>query len=167
VENYLVVGILSTHLSSRERKLIIQRSARFAWINRYLFHIGFDLQIHRCIRDDKIYDILKAGHDEPCGGHFADYGIRQKFLQMSYYWPSIFRDAKKYVHTCDNCQQMGKLGQVDDMPLKAQIFTEPFEIWALDFVIPFNPKSNQKAYILVAMDYMTKWVEAEALPNAT
>jgi hypothetical protein len=37
----------------------------------------------------------------------------------------------------------------------------------LDFVGPFNPKSNQKAYILIAMDYMTKWVEADALPNAT
>jgi hypothetical protein len=37
----------------------------------------------------------------------------------------------------------------------------------LDFVIPFNQKSNQKAYILIAMDYMTKWVEADALPNAT
>jgi transposase InsO family protein len=44
---------------------------------------------------------------------------------------------------------------------------EPFAIWALDFVCPFNQKSNQKYYILVAMDYMTKWVEAVAFPNAT
>jgi hypothetical protein len=51
--------------------------------------------------------------------------------------------------------------------LKAQIFIEPFERWELDFIGPFNPKSNQKAYILVATNYMTKWVEAEALPNAT
>jgi transposase InsO family protein len=42
---------------------------------------------------------------------------------------------------------------------------EPFERWELDFTGPFNPKSNQKAYILVAKDYITKWVEAEALPN--
>ena len=62
---------------------------------------------------------------------------------------------------------MGKPGQADEMPLKTKLVVEPFEIWALDFVIPFNPKSNQKAYILIAMDYMTKWVEAEALPNAT
>ena len=44
---------------------------------------------------------------------------------------------------------------------------EPFERWELDFVDPFNPKSNQKSYILVATDYMTKWVEAVALPNET
>jgi hypothetical protein len=70
---------------------------------------------------------------------------------MGYYWPSIFRDAKKYVQTYDSCQRMGKPGQADEMPLKAQVVAEPFERWALDFVGPFNPKSNQKAYILVAM----------------
>ena len=53
------------------------------------------------------------------------------------------------------------------MPLQTQVVMELFERWALDFVGPFNPKSNQKFYILVAIDYMTKWVEAVALPNAT
>jgi hypothetical protein len=62
---------------------------------------------------------------------------------------------------------MGKPSLANEMSLKSQVVVEPFERWALDFVGPFNPKSNQKAYILVATDYMTKWVEAEALPNAT
>jgi hypothetical protein len=47
------------------------------------------------------------------------------------------------------------------------VVVELFERWALDCFGPFNPKSNQKIYILVAIDYMTKWVEAAALPNAT
>jgi hypothetical protein len=47
---------------------------------------------------------------------------------------------------------MGKLGLDDETPLKAQVVIEPFEIWALDFVGPFNPKSNQKTYILIEMD---------------
>jgi hypothetical protein len=106
-------------------------------------------------------------HDEPCGRHFADHRTGHKVLQMGYYWPSIFKDAKKYVQACDNCQRMGRPGQADEIPLQPQVVMEPFERWALDFVGPFNPKSNQKDYILVATDYMTKWVEAVALPNAT
>jgi hypothetical protein len=86
---------------------------------------------------------------------------------MGYYWSSIFRDVKEYVQDRDNYQRMGKLGQVNEIPLKEKIVIEPFEIWALDFVSPFNPNSNQKVYILVATDYMTKWVEEEALPNST
>jgi hypothetical protein len=53
VENYLAAGKLPAHLSSRERKLIVQRSTRFTWIGGYLFHTGVDLQIRRCVRDDK------------------------------------------------------------------------------------------------------------------
>jgi hypothetical protein len=44
---------------------------------------------------------------------------------------------------------MGKQSHADEIPLKSQIVVEPFERWTLDFIGPFNPKSNQKAYILV------------------
>ena len=44
---------------------------------------------------------------------------------------------------------------------------EPFERWALDFVGPFHPPSNQKAYILVSTDYVTKWVETIDFLRAT
>eukprot|EP00253_Pinus_taeda_P024658 PITA_24658 len=53
------------------------------------------------------------------------------------------------------------------MPLRPQMVIELFERWALDFVGPINPSSNQRTYILVATDYVTKWVEAEPLPKAT
>jgi len=53
------------------------------------------------------------------------------------------------------------------MPLNPQLVIEPFERWVLDFIGPINPSSNQKTYILVAIEYVTKWVEAEALQRAT
>jgi hypothetical protein len=62
---------------------------------------------------------------------------------------------------------MGRPGQDDEMPLQPQVVVEPFERWELNYFGPFNPKSNQKDYILVAIDYMTKWVEAVALSNTT
>ena len=61
---------------------------------------------------------------------------------------------------------MGQPNHRDEMPLNPQVILEPFEIWALDFVGPINPPSNQRVYILVCKDYMTKWVEAKALIKA-
>eukprot|EP00253_Pinus_taeda_P008259 PITA_08259 len=72
IANYLVAGKLPSHLSHRERRKIIQQSARYSWISGCLFHTGIDQEIRRCVGEDEIYDILKACHDGPCGGHFAD-----------------------------------------------------------------------------------------------
>ena len=53
------------------------------------------------------------------------------------------------------------------MLLHRQVHLEPFEKWALDFIGPINPTSNGKKYILVCIDYVTKWAEAKALVRAT
>lgn len=50
------------------------------------------------------------------------------------------------------------------MPQNFMLPTEPFDLWGLDFMGPF-PMSHGKLYILVAVDYMTKWVEAVATSN--
>ena len=63
----------------------------------YLFHTGVNQQIRHCVAEDDIYEILKATHEGPCGGHFADKRTSHKVLQMGYYWPSIFHDAQDYV----------------------------------------------------------------------
>eukprot|EP00253_Pinus_taeda_P013146 PITA_13146 len=131
-----------------------------------IYFIGLDQEIRRCIREDEVYDILTACHDGPCGGQFADKRTTHKVLRMGYYWPSIFKDAKTYVRACDSCQRMGQHNHRDEMPLNPQVILEPFERWALDFIGPINPPSNQRVYILVCTDYMTKWVEAKALLRA-
>eukprot|EP00253_Pinus_taeda_P029356 PITA_29356 len=166
IANYLVVGKLPSHLPHREKRKIIQQSARYSWISGCLFHTGLNQEIRRCIGEDQIYDVLKACHDGPCGGHFADKRTAHKVLRMGYYWPSIFKDAKKYVRACDSCQRMGQPNHRDEMPFNPQVILEPFERWALEFIGPINPPSNQRVYILVCTDYMTKWVEAKALIKA-
>ena len=124
------------------------------------------MHIRRCVREDETFDILKACHDGPCSGNFVDCGTGHKVLQMGYYWPTIFKDAKEFVQACDNCQRMGFPGQSDKMPLHPQLVIEPFECWALYFIGPINASSNQNIYILIATEYVTKWVEVEALPRA-
>ena len=57
--------------------------------------------------------------------------------------------------------------QRDEMPLQPQVLIEPFERWALNFVGPITPISKGKSYILVCINYVTKWIEAKALPKDT
>ena len=120
------------------------------------------MHIRRCVREDKIFDILKDCHDGPFGGYFADHKTGHKVLQMGYYWPTIFKDAKKFVYSCDAFQLMGKPISSDEMPLQTHISIEPFEKSALDCVGPNSPMSRKKRYILVYTNYVTKWVEAKA-----
>lgn len=63
--------------------------------------------------------ILKAFHNESCGGNISDKRTTYKVLQSRYYWPTIFKDAKKYVTSSLDCQRMGKPIPADEMPLQA------------------------------------------------
>ncbi|GKG03505.1 reverse transcriptase domain-containing protein [Tanacetum coccineum] len=50
------------------------------------------------------------------------------------------------------------------MPQNAIQVCEIFDVWGIDFMGPFPP-SHENKYILVAVDYLSKWVEAKALPT--
>nr|GEW84130.1 reverse transcriptase domain-containing protein [Tanacetum cinerariifolium] len=58
----------------------------------------------------------------------------------------------------------GKISQRDEMPQNAIQVCEIFDVWGIDFIGSF-PSSRGNKYILVAVDYLLKWVEAKALPT--
>ena len=81
-----------------------------------------------------------------------------KVLQSGFYWPTLFKDARKFVLSCDECQRIGNVGRRHEMPMNYSLAVEPFDVWGFDYMGPF-PKSNGYTHILVAVDYVTKWVE--------
>nr|GEV49349.1 reverse transcriptase domain-containing protein [Tanacetum cinerariifolium] len=75
-----------------------------------------------------------------------------------------FRDAHDLVTRCDACQRQGKISQRDEMPQIAIHVCEIFDVLGINFMGPFSSSRGNK-YILVAVDYLSKWVEAKALPT--
>ncbi|GJZ46586.1 reverse transcriptase domain-containing protein [Tanacetum coccineum] len=97
------------------------------------------------------------------GTSCANYTAK-KIFDSGFYWPTIYKDAHDFVTRCDICQRQGKISQRDEMPQNSIQVCEIFDIWGIDFMGPF-PSSRGNKYILVAVDYLSKWVEAKALPT--
>nr|GEY00577.1 reverse transcriptase domain-containing protein [Tanacetum cinerariifolium] len=88
----------------------------------------------------------------------------KKVFDTGFFWPLIYRDAHEIIKTCNICQRQGKISQRDEMPQNSIQVCEIFVIWGIDFMGPF-PSSKGNKYILVAVDYLSKWVEVKALPT--
>nr|GEV38502.1 DNA-directed DNA polymerase [Tanacetum cinerariifolium] len=98
----------------------------------------------------------------PIGGHHGPNYTAKKVFDSGFYWPTIYRDTQDLVKTCDVCQRQGKISKRDEMLQNSIQVCEIFDVWGIDFMRPF-PSSRGNKYILVAVDYLSKWVEAEAL----
>ncbi|GJR28749.1 reverse transcriptase domain-containing protein [Tanacetum coccineum] len=120
--------------------------------------------IRRCVSGQEAFDILKACHSGPTGGHYGANYTAKKVFDSGFYWPTIYKDAHDFVTRCDICQRQGKISQRDEMPQNSIQVCEIFDMWGIDFMGPF-PSSRGNKYILVAVDYLSKWVEAKALPT--
>ncbi|GKC19007.1 reverse transcriptase domain-containing protein [Tanacetum coccineum] len=107
-------------------------------------------------------DIITACHNGPTGGHYGANYTAKKVFDLGFFWPTIYRDAHDLVTRCDACQRQGKISQRDEMPQNAIQVCEIFDVWGIDFMGLF-PSSWGKKYILVAVDYLSKWIEAKAL----
>ncbi|GJV89455.1 reverse transcriptase domain-containing protein [Tanacetum coccineum] len=119
-----------------------------------------DQVIRRCVSGQEAFDILKACHSGPTGGHYGANYTAKKVFDSGFYWPTIYKDAHDFVTRCDICQRQGKISQRDEMPQNSIQVCEIFDIWGIDFMGPF-PSSRGNKYILVAVDYYPKWVDSQ------
>ncbi|WCJ18012.1 Transposon Tf2-6 polyprotein [Euphorbia peplus] len=162
--NYLACGIIPNHFSSNQKKKFFSEIKYYFWEEPFLFRLCADQIMRRCIPKEETHSILTHCHAKEAGGHFAANRTAAKILEAGFYWPSLFHDAQRFVSQCNECQRTGNISSRNAMPLTNVVVCEIFDIWGIDFMGPF-PSSYGNKYILVAVDYVSKWVEAVASPT--
>jgi hypothetical protein len=161
IVNYLVTGQMPLHWGQQDKLKFLSKVKTILWDDPYLFKYCPDQIIRRCIPEFDQSDTISFCHDHACGGHFSANKTAAKILQCGFYWPTMFADAHAYCTSCEGCQKLESISKRNMMPLNPILIVEIFDVWGINFMGPF-PNSFGFLYILVAVDYMSKWVEAVA-----
>ncbi|CAM8963300.1 unnamed protein product [Rhodiola kirilowii] len=161
IVNYLVGGTFPPSYSKAQCMKLKHDSKFYVWDDPYLWKIGVDQLLRRCIPDIEIASVISFCHEHACGGHFRPKRTARKILDSGFFWPSVFRDSYEHCKRCDRCQRIGNISARNEMPQVPILVNDVFDIWGIDFMGPF-PISCGFAYILIAVDYVSKWVEAIA-----
>ncbi|GKC11923.1 reverse transcriptase domain-containing protein, partial [Tanacetum coccineum] len=149
---------------TKEAQAVTSRNDSLAILRELVAAIIVPFCLAKGSNPKEALEILEAYHSGPTGGHYGANFTAKKVFDAGFFWPTIYKDAFEFVKSCDACQRQGKISQRDEMPQNAIQVCEIFDVWGIDFMGPF-PSSRGNKYILVAVDYLSKWVEAKALPT--
>ncbi|KAI5341711.1 hypothetical protein L3X38_009586 [Prunus dulcis] len=161
IVNYLAKGVVHPDFSYQQKKKFLSDVKHYFWDEPYLYKYCADQIIRKCIPEAEQENVLKFAHHYACGGHFGQKRTAEKILQSGLFWPTLFRDSRNWCKACDRCQRVGNQSRRNEMPQQSILIVELFDVWGIDFMGPF-PSSNGHQYILVAVEYVSKWVEAIA-----
>ena len=104
--NFIVAKFLPPGLTFQQRKKFFHDLRYYFWDDPHLFREGVDGIVRRCIPENEQKDILRQCHSSPYGGHHAGERTAHKVLQSGFYWPTLFKDARNYVLSCDKCREL-------------------------------------------------------------
>ena len=143
------------------------RSSRFTNHKGSLYKRGFFTPFLKCVAGEDVEYVLKEVHEGICGNHIGARILAGKVLRQGYYWPTMLKDAIDLVRKCRICQEHAKVSRLPAEPLTSITNPWPFQQWGLDILGPLPMGKGQCKFIIVAVDYFTKWAEAEPLATIT
>jgi len=107
-------------------------------------------------------------HEGSFGTHANGHAMAMKILRAGYYWLTMKSDCSIHVRKCHKCQAFADNVNAPPHPLNFMSTPWPFSMWGIDVIGAIEPKaSNGHRFILVAIDYFTKWVKAASYTNVT
>ena len=161
IVSYLKDGKLPEE-KDKARKLRVRANGYFL-MDEVLYKRGFSQPHLRCLAPNEANYVLREVHEGACGNHSGARSLIHKVVHARYYWPTL--QAYAYVKVCDQCQRFSNVPRQPSKYLTPMMAPWPFAQWGLDILGPFPLGTKQMKFLVVGIDYFTKWVEVEPLAS--
>jgi ribonuclease HI len=160
-----IVKYLEDPTGITDRK-VKYKALSYTIIGNKLFKKTAEGVLLKCLSENEAYLAVSNVHSGSCGAHQAGHKMKWLLFRQGLYWPSMLKDCIEYAKGCIECQKHAGIQHVPASELHSIVKPWPFRGWALDLIGEIRPASSKNhRYILVGIDYFTKWIEAIALPN--
>jgi len=167
-------GPISRYIANRElpsdpheRTRLKRRACSFTLVEGILYSGGFITPFIKCLGSNETQEVLADIYNVICGQHLGAKALAKKVQRVGYYCPTMLKDAQDYVNLCDKCQRHRDIHLAPPAELTSLVFPWPFAWWGIDLLGPFPKATGQLKYLVVAVDYSTKWIEADPLSKIT
>ena len=147
----------------------IRRTAPRYWVSKEgnLYKRSYTGPYLLCVHPDTVQNLLWEIHEGVCGGHTGGRSLVHRAIAQGYWWPYMQKDAAQYVKRRDKCQRFAPSIHQPVSSLNPIASPWPFSQWGLDIIGPLPRAPGNRQWLIVAIDYFTKWVEAEPLTRIT
>nr|GFB94080.1 hypothetical protein [Tanacetum cinerariifolium] len=139
--NYLKEGILPG--DEKEARKLRLKARQYELMEGVLYKRSFLTPWLRCVGPLQAEYVMKEIHEGSCSMHAGLRSVVAKAIRLGYFWPTMHKDAQDMIRKCSDCQ------------------------WGIDIAGPFPEGPGKVKFLIVAMDYFTKWIEAKAVATIT
>nr|GEV45223.1 reverse transcriptase domain-containing protein [Tanacetum cinerariifolium] len=115
----------------------------------------------------KAHYVMREIHEGSCSMHAGPRSVVAKAIRLGYYWPTMHKDARDMIRKCNDCQIHRYVTRHPQQSLTLIMAPWPFYKWGIDMAGPFPEGPGKVKFLIVAMDYFTKWIEAKAVATIT
>jgi hypothetical protein len=165
-----IIAFLRGHyepVETHDFKRMQARARGYIIKDNNLFKLGVCAPLLKCITQGQGIKLMKEIHGGMCGSHIAVRALAGKAFRQGFYWPMAIKDVEQIVKTCKACQFAAKHQRRPGAPSQLITSSWPLQRWGMDIVGPLPTAQGNFKFIVVVVEYFTKWIEARPLATIT
>ncbi|XP_057811344.1 uncharacterized protein LOC131025564 [Salvia miltiorrhiza] len=150
-------------------KRMKEDTSRYAKYENYciigdqLYKRSFTHPFLKCLAPEEAQFALKEIHQGCCGNHGGHRDLTRKIIRAGFYWPGISKESKAFVQKCEACQKHAPKINIPGEEMGIMYAAHPFDKWGIDIVGKLPTAPGGKCFLIVAVDYFSRWIEAETV----